>query len=181
MLDGFPLNCFSVFSSFSQTASSEEDNEEWRPPDLKQKAPSKLVGDPSTGKSKAPAKRIAKTKEPKQPKAPKLPRDPKPRVPRKSGADGNTQASKVLIGSGLAGPKRKKDIVQEIESKETDCPKGEMVEERVPNIQMKEEVGHNCNQSIPFSIGLLDMRKSCNNAISVLNIGRVINTKLLNN
>lgn len=132
MVGGFPLYCFSVFSSFSQTASSEEDNEEWRPPDPKQK---------ETGKLKAPAKRIAKTKEPKQPKAPKLPRDPKPRVPRKPAADRNTQASKVLIDSGLAGPKRKKDIVQEIESKETDCPKGEMVEERVPNIKMKKEVG----------------------------------------
>lgn len=141
MVGGFPLYCFSVFSSFSQTASSEEDSKEWRPPDPKQKAPSKLVRDPSSGKSKAPAKRIAKTKEPKQPKAPKLPRDPKPRVPRKPGADRNTQASKVLIDSGLAAPKRKKDIVQEIELKETDCPKGEIVEERVPNIKMKEEVG----------------------------------------
>lgn len=141
MVGGFPLYCCSVFSSFSQTASSEEDNEEWRPPDLKQKAPSKLVRDPSTGKSKAPAKRIAKTKEPKQPKSPKLPRDPKPRVPRKPAVDRKTQASKVLIDSGLAGPKRKKDIVQEIESKHADCPNGEMVEERVPSIKMKEEVG----------------------------------------
>lgn len=141
MLGGFPLYCCSVFSSFSQTASSEEDNEEWKPPDLKQKAPNKLVRDPSTGKSKAPAKRIAKTKEPKQPKAPKLPRDPKPRMPRKPGVDQKTLASKVQIDSGLAGPKRKTDIVQEIELKEADCPKGEMVEERVPSIKMKKEVG----------------------------------------
>lgn len=36
-------------------------------------------------------------------------------------------------------------------------------------------------KSIPFSMGLLEIRKSHDNAISVLNIVRVINTKLLTN
>ncbi|XP_075902262.1 S1 RNA-binding domain-containing protein 1 [Nelusetta ayraudi] len=129
--------------SFSHTASSEEDTEEWRPPDSKQKAPTKLVGDLSTaGKVKAPAKRTAKPREPKeprQPKAPKVPREPKPRVPRKAAACRKTQASEVVKDSGLGGAKIKEDMVGEAELNKMDGPKRKTAEDRVPSIRMKEE------------------------------------------
>lgn len=149
-------NWFSAIRSFPQTASSEEDNEEWRPPEPKPKAPSKTARDTATGGLKAPAKRTAKTKEPKaakQPKAPKLPKDPKPSAPRKPAAGRKTQVAKVLKdsgASGLAGTKRKKndegkkdDIAREDkEKKQTDCPEEETAEESGPSVRMKEEVRH---------------------------------------
>lgn len=138
------MGAFFLFRSFSHTASSEEDTEEWRPPDSKQKAPTKLVGDPSTaGKVKAPAKRTAKPREPKeprQPKAPKVPREPKPRVPRKAAACRKTQASEVVKDSGLDGAKIKEDMVGEAELNKMDGPKRKTAEDRVPSIRMKEEV-----------------------------------------
>lgn len=138
------MDASSLYRSFSNTASSEEDTEEWRPPDSKQKAPTKLVGDPSTtGKVKAPAKRTAKPKEPKeprQPKAPKVPREPKPKVPRKAAACRKTQASKVLKDSGLGGAKIEEDMVGEAELNKMDGPQRKMAEGRGPNIKMKEEV-----------------------------------------
>lgn len=138
------MGAFFLFRSFSHTASSEEDTEEWRPPDSKQKAPTKLAGDPSTaGRVKAPAKRTAKPREPKeprQPKAPKVPREPKPRVPRKAAACRKTQASEVLKDSGLGGAKIKDDMVGEGELNKMDGPKRKTAEERVPGIRMKEEV-----------------------------------------
>lgn len=141
MLDWLRSN--SLFSSFSHTASSDEDVEEWKPPDLKQKVPNKLAGDPSAGKVKAPAKRTAKPKEPKeprQPKAPKLPREAKPKVPRKAAAGRKTQASKVLKDSGSGGAIIKEDFVGEAELNKLDGLKKMTAEERVPSIKMKEEV-----------------------------------------
>lgn len=140
--------------SFSQTISSDEDSEEWRPPEPKPKAPSKTVTDPAVGEKKAAAKRTAKPKEPKapkQPKAQKVPKDPKPRAPRKPAAERKTQAPKVLKDSGpseLAGTKRKRMVKNEKDDmgeggkegeKETDFPEEEKAEESGPRIKMKEE------------------------------------------
>ncbi|XP_059928858.1 S1 RNA-binding domain-containing protein 1 isoform X2 [Gadus macrocephalus] len=67
--------------SFSQSMSSEEDLDEWRPPEPK--VSSETTIDPVSGKKKTAAKRTAKPKEPRAPKAPKEPRAPKaPKEPR---------------------------------------------------------------------------------------------------
>uniref|UniRef100_A0A3Q3WLH9 YqgF/RNase H-like domain-containing protein n=1 Tax=Mola mola TaxID=94237 RepID=A0A3Q3WLH9_MOLML len=82
-----------------QTASSEEDNEEWRP---KPKVSGKNARNAATGGLKAAVKRNAKTKEAKgskQPKTPKLLKEPKPRIPRKPAAKQKTQAGNVLKSS----------------------------------------------------------------------------------
>lgn len=112
-----------LFRSFHHAASSEEDPEEWRPPDCKHKAPTKPVGDSATVKVRAPAKRTAKHKEPKQPKTSK---EPKLEVPRRATVR-KTQAPKVVKDSGS-------------ELYRIDSPKMETAEENVPTIRMKEEV-----------------------------------------
>lgn len=132
-----------LFRSFGHTASSEEDAEEWRPSNSKQKDTTKLFGDPSTEKVKAPAKRIAKPKEPKeprQPKIPKVPREPKLKVPRRAAVGRKTQAPAVLKDSGLGATKIKEDIVGEAKLNKMDDPVMKTTEERVPSIRMKEEV-----------------------------------------
>lgn len=135
--------------SFSQSASSEEENEEWRPPEPKSKAPSKTTRDTAMGELKATAKRTGNTKEPKapkQPKAPKLPKDPKPSASCRPAAVRKTQVAKVLkdsSASGLARTKRKKtEVTKDEAQKQTDCPERERAEESKPNIRMKEEVRH---------------------------------------
>lgn len=150
----FQLCSYSTTRSFSQTVSSDEDSEEWRPPEPKPKAPSKTARDPAAGEKTAAAKRTAKPKEPKapkQPKAPKMPKDLKPGAPRKPAAGRKTQAPKVLKdsgASGLAGTKRKKIDEGKKDDmgggdkgeKQTDCPVEERAEESGPSVRMKEEV-----------------------------------------
>lgn len=129
---------------------SDEDSEEWRPPEPKPNAPRKTSRAPAAGEKKTPAKRTAKPKEPKAPKepeAPKVLRDAKPRAPRKPAADPKTQAPKCLKGSEasvLPRMKRKKfdegkkhEITRE---DKTDCPEEEKAEDSGPRIRMKEEV-----------------------------------------
>ncbi|KAF1375532.1 hypothetical protein PFLUV_G00221180 [Perca fluviatilis] len=140
--------------SFSQTVSSDEDSDEWRPAEPKPKAPSKTARAPAAAREKkTAAKRTAKPKEPKapkQPKAPKVPKVPKPRAPRKTAAERKSQAPKVLKGSGasgLTGTKRKNIDESKKDDKagedkgeeETDCPEVERTEESGPSIRMKEE------------------------------------------
>lgn len=146
-----PLCSSPPIRSFSVTASSDEDIEEWKPPEPKPRALTKTGRDQTAGEKKAPAKRTAKPKEPKEPKppkAPKLPKEPKPRVPRKPAPERKTQAVKVQKGSGargLAGTKRKKSDEDEKPGedkgeKQTGCPEVETAEESGPSIRMKEEV-----------------------------------------
>ncbi|XP_070833681.1 S1 RNA-binding domain-containing protein 1 [Chaetodon trifascialis] len=134
--------------SFAQTVSSDENSEEWRPPEPKPKAPSKTARDPAAGEQKAPAKRTAKPKEPKapkQPKAPKVLKDPKPRALRKPAAERKSLAAKVLKDSGprgLAGTKRKKKYEDQTDmdgENQTDCPEDEMAKESGTSVRMKEE------------------------------------------
>uniref|UniRef100_UPI0037E8AED0 S1 RNA-binding domain-containing protein 1 n=1 Tax=Semicossyphus pulcher TaxID=241346 RepID=UPI0037E8AED0 len=137
--------------SFSQTMSSDEDCEEWRPPEPKPKAPSKTARASVAGEKKAAVKRTAKPKEPKvpkPPKAPKVPKEPKPRAPRKPAAERKTQAAKVPRDPGaprLAGTKRKKIDKKDDKAgedkgeKQTDGHEGNMAEEGGPSIRMKEE------------------------------------------
>ncbi|KAM9345125.1 S1 RNA-binding domain-containing protein 1 [Symphorus nematophorus] len=113
--------------SLSQAASSEEDNEEWKPPEPRPKAPSKTGRDPAAGEKKVPAKRTAKPKEPKaqkQPKAPKVPKEPKPRPPPKRKRIDDKKDHKAGEDKGEV---------------QTDCLVGERAEESGPSIRMKQE------------------------------------------
>uniref|UniRef100_A0A3Q1I2I3 S1 motif domain-containing protein n=1 Tax=Anabas testudineus TaxID=64144 RepID=A0A3Q1I2I3_ANATE len=116
--------------SFSQTMSSDEDSEEWEPPELK--AQKRTARAPAAGEKKAAAKRGAKPKEPnvpKEPNASKLTRAPKPSAPCKP--------AKCLRGSKasvLPGMKRKKN-----DEKQIDCPEEERAEESGTSIRTKEE------------------------------------------
>ncbi|MED6288610.1 hypothetical protein CHARACLAT_028298, partial [Characodon lateralis] len=128
--------------SFSQTASSDEDMEEWRPPESK-KAASKTARPPTAGGMKAASKRTAKPKEPKAPKVLKVPKDPKPRAPRKRAAEQkslNTQRTEDTAKSVSAGTKRKKtnddDLGDNKRNTQTDCPEEQRVD---TGIRMKQE------------------------------------------
>lgn len=111
--------------------SSDEDSEEWEPPELK--AQKRTARAPAAGEKKAAAKRGAKPKEPnvpKEPNASKLTRAPKPSAPCKP--------AKCLRGSKasvLPGMKRKKN-----DEKQIDCPEEERAEESGTSIRTKEEV-----------------------------------------
>ncbi|KAM3605670.1 uncharacterized protein V6R79_002680 [Siganus canaliculatus] len=111
--------------SFIHTASSDEDTEEWRPPEPQPKAPNKTAKDTTVKGKKAPAKRTAKTQEhklPKQaPKVPKVPKVPNVRAPIKL-EDRRTPAAKAVTG---------------IKRKKTD--EGQVTEESGPSCRLKEE------------------------------------------
>uniref|UniRef100_G3P9L8 S1 RNA-binding domain-containing protein 1 n=1 Tax=Gasterosteus aculeatus aculeatus TaxID=481459 RepID=G3P9L8_GASAC len=129
----------STTRSLSQSVSSDEDVDDWRPPEPKPKARGRAAKAPAApGEKKAAAKRPAKPKEPKEPKAPKppaapkVPKVPKPRAPRKPAAQPKTKVPKVLKDSGgsagegsssLAGFKPKKE---ELEEEEEDFTFGEL-------------------------------------------------------
>ncbi|KAM4607034.1 S1 RNA-binding domain-containing protein 1 [Polymixia lowei] len=147
--------------SFSQSVSSDEDNEEWRPPESK--VPRTTTTAPAAGEKKAAAKRPAKPKEPKEPKDPKVPKVPKapkvpkvPKVPkpRKPATERKPRAPKApkdRATSGVSGGQKRKwvDGGEEAEKDEeerggagggqTDCPEGERTEEGQPSIKMKRE------------------------------------------
>uniref|UniRef100_A0AAX7VYB4 S1 motif domain-containing protein n=1 Tax=Astatotilapia calliptera TaxID=8154 RepID=A0AAX7VYB4_ASTCA len=134
--------------SFSQTVSSDEDAEEWRPPKPKSKAPNKTARGTATGEKKTTTKKTAKPKEakaPKEPKAPKVPKEPKLRAPRKPAAGRKTQAAKSLKDSEasvLAGMERKKvdnDYREKTGGIQTDCPEETRAEESGTSVRTKEE------------------------------------------
>lgn len=134
----FVLFLYSTIRSFSQTASSDEDAEEWRPPKPKSKAPNKTARGTATGEKKTTAKKTAK---PKEPKAPKVPKEPKLRAPRKPAAGRKTQAAKSLKDSEasvLTGMERKK--VEKTGGIQTDCPEETRAEESGTSVRTKEEV-----------------------------------------
>lgn len=121
--------------------SSDEDMEEWKPPEST-KATSKTARGPAAGGMKAAPKRTAKPKEPKgpkQPKVPKVPKDPKPTAPRKRAAEQNDTAK-----SASAGTKRKKtdedDLGENKIKTQADCPEEQKVDNSGTSVRMKEEV-----------------------------------------
>uniref|UniRef100_A0A3Q3Q187 S1 motif domain-containing protein n=1 Tax=Monopterus albus TaxID=43700 RepID=A0A3Q3Q187_MONAL len=135
--------------SFSQTMSSDEDSEEWRPPEPKTKAPKrqKAARAPAAGKKKAVVKRTTKAKEPeapKEPKAPRLTRDAEPKTP--PAVERKTQAPKGLKESGTSGLARtkreksgKKNTRKDKGEDQADCADREKDEESGPSTRMKEE------------------------------------------
>jgi len=164
--DNFEMACndnAAPLRSFSPSVSSEEELDEWQPPEPK--VPRKTTKDPASGEKKPAAKRTAKPKEPKapkppkepkapkppkepkapkppkEPKAPKPPKEPKPRAPRKMAA----KASTSTVGPGR---KRKHaDSVDEAVKQscgedgggQSDLPGGS-AEGGLPGATLKEEV-----------------------------------------
>lgn len=132
--------------------SSEEDIDEWRPPEPNPKGPSKPVRAAAAGVKKIAAKRTTKPREPKTPKEPKAPKVTKclkPRAPRKSAAEQKTRTSvgiKEQERSVFSGMKIKTDLGKNTEYSLEDTkekqPYSELMrtEENGPPIRMKEEV-----------------------------------------
>lgn len=127
--------------SISQTMSSEEEVEEWRPPEPKPKAPRK----PAAAREKASVKRASN---PKQPKAPKMAKEPKPKTPRKAPTKRKLEADKSSQGpvaSGLLDTKKpkidetSKNAEYHTGENTLDCRRGETSEEPGPSIVMKQE------------------------------------------
>ncbi|XP_072293046.1 S1 RNA-binding domain-containing protein 1 [Eucyclogobius newberryi] len=104
--------------SFSQTMSSEEENEDWMPSRQKSNAPRKPAGTKAISKEskapkvpKEPKPKVPKEPKPKVPKEPKpkVPKEPKPRAPRKPPAKRKLdipEASQDLVAPELLHSKR---------------------------------------------------------------------------
>lgn len=127
--------------------SSDENSEEWKPPEPKPKAQRKTTRVPAAGEKKAAAKRTAKPRVPKEPNAPKVARGTKPRAPCKPAAEPKTQGPKCLKDSEasvLPGMKRKKmdegKKQENAREKQINSPEEKRAEESGPSIRMKEEV-----------------------------------------
>lgn len=128
---------------------SDEDGEEWKPPETQPKAQRKTTRAPAEGKKKATTKRAAKPKETKVskvPNAPKVAKDNKRRAQCKPAAEPTTQGTKCLKDSEACispGMKRKKNEDKELknaEEKQITDPEKERPVESGPSIRMKEEV-----------------------------------------
>uniref|UniRef100_H3CPT9 S1 RNA binding domain 1 n=1 Tax=Tetraodon nigroviridis TaxID=99883 RepID=H3CPT9_TETNG len=122
---------FSPLRSFSQTASSEEDNEEWRPSEPKTKT-RKAARDP-TAKQLKPLKRTAKRSEPKEVTEQDDPRDPKPTVSLHPAAEEKSKTAKDFKNTGESGlpgtetkqnnqGKKKRAVGANTKKRQTKCP-----------------------------------------------------------
>uniref|UniRef100_A0A1A7WKQ9 S1 RNA-binding domain-containing protein 1 n=3 Tax=Iconisemion striatum TaxID=60296 RepID=A0A1A7WKQ9_9TELE len=128
--------------SFSEAASSDEDVEEWRPPESK--APSKRARGPAAGVKKPAATRTAKPKVPKEPKVRKASGDPKPRATRKPAAERKPPVSRSPKNAAVAetaATKRKLTECDFEENKRIKMTESEEVKahKNDTNIRLKEE------------------------------------------
>uniref|UniRef100_A0A8C6KIM1 S1 RNA binding domain 1 n=1 Tax=Nothobranchius furzeri TaxID=105023 RepID=A0A8C6KIM1_NOTFU len=129
--------------SFSEAVSSDEDMEEWRPPEAK--TSSKRARGPAAGVKKPAATRTAKPKVPKEPKVHKASGVPKPRATRKPAAEGKPPVSrnpKNAAVPGTATTKRKISECDFEENKRMRMTESEEVKAHKDdtNIRLKEEV-----------------------------------------
>lgn len=142
-------NAFSSIRSFSQTASSDEDTEEWRPSEPKTKT-HKTTKDP-TSKQLKPFKRTAKRSEPKESIELKDPEYIKPRLSPKPAAEKITKTVKELQYTGesqLPQPKMKQNNVEKkkrvaggnTKKQQTQCPEEQPATTSGPSNRIKEEV-----------------------------------------
>lgn len=120
--------------------SSDEDLEEWRPPEPK--APSKTARDPAARVKKAAAKRTAK---PRVPKEPKVSQGPKPSVSQKPAAKPKTAAPKRKnLGVSASIGTKKKQTDENLGENNNKTETGDLEEGNVDKsdsgIRMKEEV-----------------------------------------
>uniref|UniRef100_A0A1A8CG21 S1 RNA binding domain 1 n=1 Tax=Nothobranchius kadleci TaxID=1051664 RepID=A0A1A8CG21_NOTKA len=128
--------------SFSEAVSSDEDMEEWRPPEPK--TSSKRARGPAAGVKKPAATRTAKPKVPKEPKVHKASGVPKPRATRKPAAEGKPPVSrnpKNAAVPGTATTKRKISECDFEENKRMRMTESEEVKAHKDdtNIRLKEE------------------------------------------
>lgn len=144
---------YSPIRSFSQAASSEEDNEEWKPSEPKAKA-CKAKRDPASKKLKAPLKRTAKSTQPQESAQPQAPEDaahPKPEVLSNPTAEKRTKAANVLENTGEsalpASKKKQRNEGQKkssaggrIKKQRSNGPEEETANKSGPSNRMKEEV-----------------------------------------
>ncbi|XP_076016365.1 S1 RNA-binding domain-containing protein 1 [Genypterus blacodes] len=123
--------------SFTQTISSGEEGEEWKPEEPKPKGSKKPTKAPAAGPKKAAAKRPAK---PKEPKAPKVPKEPKPRAPRKPASAGKPRAQTSPNAPGTSRSGALKEEKKEDEAEERQAETQVHCEEAgEPSVRMKEE------------------------------------------
>lgn len=143
------LNTFSPIRSFSQTASSDKDNEEWRPSEPKAKA-RKATRDP-TSKELKPLKRTAKRSEPKESIEPEDPKCSKPGVSPNPAAEKRTKTAKNVKNTGesrLSGTKMKQNNEGKKKSgaggntkkQQTKSPEEQPATTSGPSHRIKEEV-----------------------------------------
>lgn len=140
---------FSPLRSFSQTASSEEDNEEWRPSEPKTKT-RKAARDP-TAKQLKPLKRTAKRSEPKEVTEQDNPRDPKPTVSLHPAAEEKSKTAKDFKNTGESGlpgtetkqnnqGKKKRAVGANTKKRQTKCPEEQPATTSGPSDGIKKEV-----------------------------------------
>lgn len=146
---------YSPIRSFSQTVSSEEDNEEWRPSEPKTKT-CKADRHPASKKLKAPLKRTTKRTEAEaqastQPQAPEDPTHLKPAVLCNPVAEKKTKTTRVLANTGKSVlPASKKKQTKEGQKKSiaggnmkkqrSNSPEEEMANKSGPSNRIKAEV-----------------------------------------
>uniref|UniRef100_A0A8C6NJR4 S1 RNA binding domain 1 n=1 Tax=Nothobranchius furzeri TaxID=105023 RepID=A0A8C6NJR4_NOTFU len=102
--------------SFSEAVSSDEDMEEWRPPEAK--TSSKRARGPAAGVKKPAATRTAKPKVPKEPKVHKASGVPKPRATRKPAAEGKPPVSRNPKNAAVPGTATTKRKISECDFEE---------------------------------------------------------------
>lgn len=142
-------NTFSPIRSFSQEASSDEDNDEWRPSEPKNKT-RKATRDPASMELK-PLKTAAERSESNQSIQPQGPKYPKTRVSPNPAAEKKSKTAKDLkntVESGLPGTKmkqnnegKKKRVAGGNSKKQqTQCPEEQSATTSGPSNRIKEEV-----------------------------------------
>lgn len=152
MILNYSINTpYSPIRSFSQTVSSEEDNEEWRPSEPKAKT-CKADRHPASKKLKAPLKRTTKGTEAQASTQPQAPEDPthlKPAVLCNAVAEKKT--TRVLANTGKSVlPASKKKQTKEGQKKSiaggnmkkqrSNSPEEEMANKSGPSNRIKAEV-----------------------------------------
>lgn len=131
--------------SFSQTVSSEEDNEEWRPSEPKTKT-SKADRPPASKKLKAPLKKTTKRTEAQastQPQGPEDSKHLKPAVLCNPAAEKKTKIVHVLANTGepvLTASKKKSTAGGNVKKQQSNSPEEEMAKKSGPSNRIKKEV-----------------------------------------
>lgn len=149
---------FSPIRSFSQTASSDEDSEEWRPSEPKTKT-RKTARDPASKEPK-PFKRTAKRSEPKESIEPEGPKNPKPAAEKK------TNTAKDVKNTGESGlpvakvkqnndGRKKREAGRNTKKQQTKCPEEQPASTSGPSIRIKEEVRQTAVRNFTTQIFLL--------------------------
>lgn len=142
-------NTFSLIRSFSQEASSDEDNDEWRPSEPKTKT-RKATRD-SASKELKPLKTTSERSESNQSIEPQDPKYPKTRVSPNPAAEKKSKTAKDLQNTGDSGlpgtkmkqnngGKKKRVAGGNTKKQQTQCPEEQSATTSGPSKRIKEEV-----------------------------------------